>query len=142
MSPTSPDFRNRNFLLDHVRQTMAFYHPRAIDPRGGFYHFFKDDGKVYDAVTRHLVSSTRFIFNISGSRPSRWRPRRCLLFALKRDLTGTGTSGSGLIAGNTSLTTSSVPGFESSPGTIESTATKRVQPAKWIITPWAPAMKC
>src|ERR1700704_678620 len=63
MSLTSPDFRNRDFLLDHIRQTMAFYHPRAIDTRGGFYHFFKDDGTIYDAATRHLVSSTRFIFN-------------------------------------------------------------------------------
>jgi len=42
---------------------MAFYHPRAIDPQGGFYHFFKDDGTVYDACTRHLVSSARFVFN-------------------------------------------------------------------------------
>ncbi|HYL19410.1 MAG TPA: AGE family epimerase/isomerase [Burkholderiales bacterium] len=58
-----PDFRARRFLLDHIEHTMAFYHPRAIDPRGGFYHFFKDDGTVYDPHTRHLVSSTRFIFN-------------------------------------------------------------------------------
>ncbi|HZP94449.1 MAG TPA: AGE family epimerase/isomerase, partial [Burkholderiales bacterium] len=58
-----PDFRSREFLLQHVRSTMAFYHPRAIDPRGGFYHFFRDDGTVYDAHTRHLVSSTRFVFN-------------------------------------------------------------------------------
>ena len=65
MATISSDFRNRDFLLDHVRQTMAFYHPRAIDARGGFYHFFKDDGTIYDAVTRHLVSSTRFIFNYS-----------------------------------------------------------------------------
>ena len=42
---------------------MAFYHPRAIDTHGGFYHFFRDDGTIYDAKTRHLVSSTRFIFN-------------------------------------------------------------------------------
>ena len=42
---------------------MAFYHPRAIDPHGGFYHFFKDDGTVYDTRTRHLVSSARFVFN-------------------------------------------------------------------------------
>ncbi len=42
---------------------MAFYHPRAIDPHGGFYHFFKDDGAVYDTDTRHLVSSARFVFN-------------------------------------------------------------------------------
>ncbi|MFO1349674.1 MAG: AGE family epimerase/isomerase [Gammaproteobacteria bacterium] len=59
----SPDFRSRAFLLGHIEHTLAFYHPRCIDPRGGFYHFFKDDGRVYDAVTRHLVSSTRFVFN-------------------------------------------------------------------------------
>ncbi len=58
-----PDFRSRRFLLDHVRHTMAFYHPRAIDPRGGFYHFYRNDGSIYDADTRHLVSSTRFVFN-------------------------------------------------------------------------------
>ena len=60
---TYPDFRARDFLLGHIRHTLAFYHPRCIDPSGGFYHFFKDDGTVYDATTRHLVSSTRFVFN-------------------------------------------------------------------------------
>ncbi|HEX7952592.1 MAG TPA: AGE family epimerase/isomerase [Burkholderiales bacterium] len=58
-----PDFRAPDFLLDHIRHTMAFYHPRAIDPDGGFFHFFRDDGSVYDTRTRHLVSSTRFVFN-------------------------------------------------------------------------------
>jgi mannose/cellobiose epimerase-like protein (N-acyl-D-glucosamine 2-epimerase family) len=58
-----PDFRDPRFLLEHIRHTMAFYHPRAIDPQGGFYHFYRDDGTVYDTHTRHLVSSTRFIFN-------------------------------------------------------------------------------
>jgi len=62
-SRASPDFRSRAFLLDHIERTIGFYHPRAIDPRGGFYHFFKDDGTVYEAHTRHLVSSTRFVFN-------------------------------------------------------------------------------
>ncbi|WP_024868307.1 AGE family epimerase/isomerase [Pseudoxanthomonas suwonensis] len=62
---SAPDFRSRPFLLDHVRRTMAFYHPRCIDPRGGFFQFLKDDGRVYDAHTRHLVSSTRFVFNYS-----------------------------------------------------------------------------
>lgn len=58
-----PDFRSRAMLLAHIDQTLRFYHPRCIDPSGGFYHFFMDDGRVYDAHTRHLVSSTRFIFN-------------------------------------------------------------------------------
>ena len=64
-TPQHPDFRSRTFLLDHVRRTMAFYHPRCIDPDGGFFQFFKDDGTVYDRHTRHLVSSTRFVFNYS-----------------------------------------------------------------------------
>lgn len=63
-----PDFRSRQFLLDHIRHTMAFYHPRAIDPNGGFYHFWRDDGTIYDTGTRHLVSSTRFIFNYAMAR--------------------------------------------------------------------------
>ena len=59
----SPDFRSPDFLRAHIARTMAFYHPRAIDPQGGFFHYFKDDGSVYDASHRHLVSSTRFVFN-------------------------------------------------------------------------------
>lgn len=63
-----PDFRSRKFLLDHIRHTMAFYHPRAIDPNGGYFHFWRDDGTIYDTSTRHLVSSTRFIFNYAMAR--------------------------------------------------------------------------
>jgi mannose/cellobiose epimerase-like protein (N-acyl-D-glucosamine 2-epimerase family) len=60
---TTPDFRSEAFLRSHIAQTMAFYHPHAIDPAGGFFHYFKDDGTVYDRSHRHLVSSTRFVFN-------------------------------------------------------------------------------
>ena len=59
----APDFRSAAFLREHIAQTMAFYHPRAIDPDGGFFHYFRDDGTVYDRSHRHLVSSTRFVFN-------------------------------------------------------------------------------
>ncbi|RDZ27490.1 AGE family epimerase/isomerase [Lysobacter silvisoli] len=58
-----PDFRDPAFLRAHIADTMAFYHPRCIDPAGGYFHYFKDDGQVYDAAHRHLVSSTRFVFN-------------------------------------------------------------------------------
>lgn len=58
-----PDFRSPEFLLGHIRHTLAFYEGRCLDPSGGFFHFFKDDGTVYDRRTRHLVSSTRFVFN-------------------------------------------------------------------------------
>ena len=59
----APDFRSMAFLRGHVADTMTFYHPHCIDPSGGFFHYFKDDGTVYDARHRHLVSSTRFVFN-------------------------------------------------------------------------------
>ena len=58
-----PNFRSPEFLSDHILHTLAFYEPRALDTAGGFFHFFKDDGTVYDRRTRHLVSSTRFVFN-------------------------------------------------------------------------------
>jgi mannose/cellobiose epimerase-like protein (N-acyl-D-glucosamine 2-epimerase family) len=63
VTEAAPDFRSESFLRAHVAHTMAFYHPRALDPAGGFYHYFTDDGTVYDAHHRHLVSSTRFVFN-------------------------------------------------------------------------------
>ncbi len=61
--PERPDMRQPAALWAHMRHTLAFYAPRAKDPSGGCFHFFKDDGTVYDRRTRHLVSSTRFVFN-------------------------------------------------------------------------------
>ena len=59
----TPNFRSAKFLREHIADTMAFYHPHAIDPAGGFFQYFKDDGTIYDRSHRHLVSSTRFVFN-------------------------------------------------------------------------------
>jgi hypothetical protein len=63
-----PDFRSEAFLRAHIAATMAFYHSRAIDPRGGFCHYFRDDGTVYDSAHRHLVSSTHFAVPIRDAR--------------------------------------------------------------------------
>ncbi len=60
---TIPDMRRPEALWAHMRHTLAFYAPRVKDPTGGCFHFFKDDGTIYDRRTRHLVSSTRFVFN-------------------------------------------------------------------------------
>ena len=59
--PPSPDFRSSDFLRQHMHWIMDFYNRRAFDPTGGMYHFYLDDGTVYDAHTRHLVSATRFV---------------------------------------------------------------------------------
>ncbi|HET8554581.1 MAG TPA: AGE family epimerase/isomerase [Rhodanobacteraceae bacterium] len=60
---TFPNFRSPDFLREHARSIMAFYHPRCLDPAGGCFQYFKDDGTIYDRSHRHLVSSTRFVFD-------------------------------------------------------------------------------
>jgi mannose/cellobiose epimerase-like protein (N-acyl-D-glucosamine 2-epimerase family) len=67
MTPAHPDFRSAAFLRQHAEDCMAFYQPRALDPSGGMYHFYRDNGDIYDTHTRHLVSSTRFVFNTAMS---------------------------------------------------------------------------
>ncbi len=59
--PPWPDFRARRFLAEHALWIMDFYLERAIDPSGGMYQYFLDDGTVYDRANRHLVSATRFV---------------------------------------------------------------------------------
>ena len=68
--PVMPDFRSAAFLRSHIAQTMAFYHPRAIDPAGGFFHYFEDDGTIYDRRHRHLVRSTPFVANYAIAAPA------------------------------------------------------------------------
>ena len=60
-----PDFRSPAFLRAHIGDTLSFYLPRAIDASGGLFHFLRDDGSVYDAHTRHLVSSTRYVVTLA-----------------------------------------------------------------------------
>ncbi|MFC5474165.1 AGE family epimerase/isomerase [Paraherbaspirillum soli] len=55
-------FRDPEFLRDRMRRDIAFFHPRAIDPSGGFFHYLNDDGSIYDAAHRHLVNSARMVF--------------------------------------------------------------------------------
>ncbi|WP_286260585.1 AGE family epimerase/isomerase [Pseudoalteromonas apostichopi] len=61
------NFKSSAFLKQHIQDTLAFYHPHCVDYSAhglaGFYQFFKNNGAIYDKHTRHLVSSTRFVFN-------------------------------------------------------------------------------
>lgn len=67
-----PPFGDRAFLREHALWVMRFYGEQAVDPSGGLYHYFLDDGRVYDREQRHLVSATRFVvthalaFELSG----------------------------------------------------------------------------
>lgn len=63
INPPVPRFGDPAFLANHIRRTLAFYASNVFDPTGGFFQNFRDDGSVFDASSRHLVSSTRFVFN-------------------------------------------------------------------------------
>jgi mannose/cellobiose epimerase-like protein (N-acyl-D-glucosamine 2-epimerase family) len=60
---TIPNFQSSDFLRQHIDITLRFYESHAFDPAGGFFHYFLDDGTVYNRTHRHLVSATRFVFN-------------------------------------------------------------------------------
>ncbi len=57
------DYRSENFLRAHIKSILNFYQANIIDPQGGFFQNFHDDGEVFDPGVRHLVSSTRMVFN-------------------------------------------------------------------------------
>ncbi len=58
-----PDYRSASFLLRHIRHTLSFYDDKAVDPAGGFFQCFLDNGDIFDRDTRTLVGSCRFVFN-------------------------------------------------------------------------------
>ncbi len=63
MTTPAPDFTTPEFLHEHVHSILAFYESNVVSATGGFHQCFMDNGEVYDSNTRHLVSSTRFVFN-------------------------------------------------------------------------------
>jgi len=59
----NPDFKNPDFLKAHMQSLMDFYAPNIVDPAGGFFQNFRDDGSLFRPGDRHLVSSGRMVFN-------------------------------------------------------------------------------
>ena len=53
-------------LIEHMKSILAFYDSRVRDDKGGgFNNQLRDDGTVYDAKTKHVVGTCRFIVNYS-----------------------------------------------------------------------------
>lgn len=63
MSSQAPSLLSHHGLRLHLRRIIDFYHPRCIDPCGGYFGFFREDGTVHEAQTRHLVGTSRAIIN-------------------------------------------------------------------------------
>ena len=61
-----PDFRSPAFLTGHMNQLIDFYYPACLNQEdGGYYNEFRDDGRITDRTTQHLVSTTRFVVNFA-----------------------------------------------------------------------------
>ncbi len=73
MQADLPRFDSQRMLSEHIDHTLRFYEKNAFDPAGGFFHYFMDDGRVYNRTHRHLVSATRLVFNWSMAH---WHTRR------------------------------------------------------------------
>ncbi len=59
-------YRDAAFLRNHMRSIMSFYHPICIDTEwGGYINQLRDDGSIFDRMTKHLVGTCRFVYNYS-----------------------------------------------------------------------------
>lgn len=64
----SINFRDKTFLSNHIKDILSFYQNNVLDDEnGGFHHNFFDDGSLIDTNIKHLVSSTRMVFNYAKS---------------------------------------------------------------------------
>ncbi len=61
------NFFTREFLLDHSQSILDFYNPRVIDKTGGYFQNYYDDGQLFQANFRQLVSSTRIVVNYASA---------------------------------------------------------------------------
>lgn len=60
------NYRDPSFLRDHIDSILSFYYPVCIDEAfGGYINQLRDDGSVYDRMTKHLVGTCRFVHNFA-----------------------------------------------------------------------------
>jgi len=57
------NFHDRDFLIDHCKDIFKFYDNGIIDPQGGYFQSFYDNGDVFNQEHKQLVSSTRIVVN-------------------------------------------------------------------------------
>ncbi len=68
------NFYDDFFLKKHSQQILDFYDPVIIDPQGGYFQNFYDDGTTFNEGFKQLVSSTRIIVNYAIAAAALDRP--------------------------------------------------------------------
>ena len=60
------EFRDPDYLREHIRSIVEFYYPTCMDAEyGGYINQLRDDGSIFDRMTKHLVGTCRFIYCFS-----------------------------------------------------------------------------
>jgi mannose/cellobiose epimerase-like protein (N-acyl-D-glucosamine 2-epimerase family) len=57
------NFYQKDFLLKHSQGILNFYDDIVIDPTGGYFQNYYDDGTLFSPELKQLVSSTRIVVN-------------------------------------------------------------------------------
>jgi mannose/cellobiose epimerase-like protein (N-acyl-D-glucosamine 2-epimerase family) len=57
------NFYQKDFLEKHSQDILAFYDDIVIDPAGGYFQNFYDNGELFGKDFKQLVSSTRIVVN-------------------------------------------------------------------------------
>ncbi len=57
------NFYQKDFLLKHSQDILGFYDDIVIDPAGGYFQNYYDDGSLFDPAFKQLVSSSRIVVN-------------------------------------------------------------------------------
>lgn len=56
-------FLNNKFLQEQSKDILNFYTSRVVDPQGGYFQNYYDNGTLFNEHQKQLVSSTRIIVN-------------------------------------------------------------------------------
>ena len=60
------NYKDPDFLKNHIKSIVEFYYPVCLDNEyGGYINQLRDDGSVFDRMTKHLVGTCRFVYNFS-----------------------------------------------------------------------------
>jgi len=57
------NYYDQTFILQHCQDILGFYDPRVVDPSGGYFHNYFDNGELFNPGFKQLVSSTRIVIN-------------------------------------------------------------------------------
>ena len=57
------EFLSAEFLTEQCKNILKFYDQRVIDPIGGYFQNYYDDGTLYDHGDKHLVTNCQIIVN-------------------------------------------------------------------------------